>query len=117
MEIPWRLSDKCVIKFRSRSRYFLRNLFAKVPGSYESALNSKMESSEEIGIALVVEILNKLHEEDDQRKTRRARKRSFLIRDIYQRQREQGDFTNLVQELRNDEQEFFIYFIFYGIYF
>ena len=110
MEIPWRLSEKCAIKFRSRSRYFLRNLFAKAPGSYESALNSKMASSEEIGIALVAVILNELHEEDNQRKTRRARKRRFWIRDINQRQREQGDFTNLVQELRNDEEQFFVYF-------
>ena len=73
-------------------------------------LNSKMASSKEIGIALVAVILNKLHKEDNQRKTRRARKQSFWIRDINQRQREQGDFTNLVQELQNEEEQFFIHF-------
>ena len=46
---------------------------------HESALNSKMASSEEIGIALVAVILNELHKEDNQRKMRRACKRHFWI--------------------------------------
>ena len=79
MEIPWQLSDKCTIKFCSRSRYFLHKLLAKTPESYESMLNSKMVSLEEIGIALVAVILNKLDEEDNQRKTRRAHKQHFWI--------------------------------------
>ena len=41
---------------------------------------------------------------------RKARKWRFWIRDINQRQREQGDFTNLVQELQNDKEQFFVYF-------
>ena len=52
-------------------------------------------------------ILSKLDKEEKRRKTRRGR---WWVRDVNRRYRERGDFVNLVQELRNDDEQFYTYF-------
>ena len=46
----------------------------------------------------------------DEEKRRKTRRRRWWVRDVNRRYSEQGDIVNLVQELRNDGEQFYTYF-------
>ena len=57
--------------------------------------------------AVLTVVLSELDKEEKRRKTRRRR---WWVRDVNRRYSEQEDFVNLVQELRNDGEQFYTYF-------
>lgn len=82
--------------------------------NYTSRLAGKqyvnMADEQGLHIALLAIVASELDREENERKLRITRKRRCWIRDVNRRNKEQGDFVNLVQELRNDEEQFFVYF-------
>ena len=59
---------------------------------------------------LLAVVLSELDQEENKKKIRKTRKRSWWVRDVNRRRQKQSDFVNLVHELRNDDEQFFVYF-------
>ena len=49
-------------------------------------------------------------EDIERKEQQKKRRKRWLIREINKQRLDQGDFNNLVQELRGDEEQFFVYF-------
>ena len=70
------------------------------------ALFSNMVPNEALRTVLLAVILSELEQEEKERRLRRTRNRRWWVRNIHRRNLEQGDYVNLVQELRDDEEQF-----------
>ena len=62
-----------------------------------------MVSSEEEEIALLGYVLVI----DDEKKKKKRRKHRFWVREIFKKREQQGVFSNLLQELRLSDREFY----------
>ena len=57
----------------------------------------------------IVAIMSELEEIERKKKQKKITKR-WWVRQINRRRLDQGDFSNLVRELRGDEEQFYVYF-------
>ena len=69
-----------------------------------------MAFEQSLQFALLAVVVSELDQEENERKVKITRKRRCWVRDVNRRIQEQSDFVNLVQELRYDEEQFFVYF-------
>ena len=68
-----------------------------------------MAARQRARVVAIAVILNEL-EEIEQQKKKKNIKRRWWVRQINRQRLAQEDFTNLVQELRGDEEQFYLYF-------